>query len=397
MVHKLYGDGIHDDTPAIQEMLDTCCEVRLGAPKVRYLISKPLVLHSGNSLVLPRFAEIRLMAGANCLMLKNETVDDYGERSESGLLKTYLNYYSPDVPCKNIYVEGGIWNFNNKLQNPNPLSNGLFEPEQYGGFAFLFYNVSNLNIRSLTIKDPANFGCVLDTVSYFHIDNITFDYNDGNLYQSNMDGFHCCGNCHHGTIENLYGTCYDDIVALNAQEGSCGHITDITVRGIYTEGSYGAVRLLCSCPKSDMKNIHISDIYGTFYHFGVSFQHYYDTGERGTFENIVIENIYASKSDRDVIKFYLVHKYPKYGIVDIGQNNIVKNLTIRNVHRKEYIDTTPTILVRENSDITNLTLDNITAENCTDDAEMKLCEFNSKVKYLHTNSLYQDGIAVKIK
>ena len=46
-MYTLYGDGIHDDTNAIQEMIDSgVCEVILPAPKKFYLISKPLELPS---------------------------------------------------------------------------------------------------------------------------------------------------------------------------------------------------------------------------------------------------------------------------------------------------------------------------------------------------------------
>ena len=56
---KLYGDGVHDDTNAIQEIIDSgICEIGLTASKEYYLISKPLELPSGFRLVLPRFAEI---------------------------------------------------------------------------------------------------------------------------------------------------------------------------------------------------------------------------------------------------------------------------------------------------------------------------------------------------
>ena len=45
--YVLYGDGMHDDTAAIQEMIDSgVCEVSLPAPKNFYLISKPLVIPS---------------------------------------------------------------------------------------------------------------------------------------------------------------------------------------------------------------------------------------------------------------------------------------------------------------------------------------------------------------
>ena len=77
----LYGDGVHDDAPAIQEMIDSgVCEVVLPAPAKHYLISKPLELPSHFRLVLPRFAVIRLADGANCTMVQNKLVRDHAKR-----------------------------------------------------------------------------------------------------------------------------------------------------------------------------------------------------------------------------------------------------------------------------------------------------------------------------
>ncbi|MFQ9872304.1 MAG: hypothetical protein ACLRVT_04605 [Oscillospiraceae bacterium] len=68
----LYGDGIHDDQPAIQELLDSgCCEVALGVPKAHYLLGRTLKIHSFQTLRLPRYAVIRMADGANCPMLEN--------------------------------------------------------------------------------------------------------------------------------------------------------------------------------------------------------------------------------------------------------------------------------------------------------------------------------------
>ena len=216
--YNLVGDGVHDDTAAIQDMIDCCSEVVLPMPEVCYLISKPLVLHSGCKLKLPRFAEIKLKDGSNCVMLTNEMRGDIAERTDSKLF-SFINRFSPDFSCENIEVEGGIWNFNNKGQLGNPLSTRDYGDGWYSSFGFLFYHVRNFRMSSLTLKDPVNFAVTLDTVSYFTIENITFDFNEGNPYQSNMDGIHCNGNCHCGRIANLFGTCYDDIVALNAEEG----------------------------------------------------------------------------------------------------------------------------------------------------------------------------------
>jgi len=395
MTNILYGDGVHDDTAAIQELIDASCEVRLPCPKKHFLISKPLELHSNCKLCLPRYAEIRLAPASNCVMLKNKTKGDYGERTASKLF-SFLNHYSPDFPCENIEVEGGIWNFNNKQQNPNPILSGKYEPEGYSGFGFLFYNVKGFRMSSMTLKDPCNFSVTLDTVSYFNVENITFDFNDGNEYQSNMDGIHINGNCHHGHIEKLFGTCYDDTVALNAQEGSCGPISDITIRGIYTEGAYSAVRLLSSCRKSPIRNVHISDVHGTFYHFCVSFQHHYDTGERGLVENVEISNIYAAKSDRNLVKFYLVHTYDKYGIIDFAGQNDYKNITVENLHRKESIDATPTVRILENANIDHLILHNITTENYTGSEQMPVLVNSGNVKNLEVCALYENGKVVHV-
>ena len=390
MKKLLYGDGINDDTAAIQEMIDSSCELTLPPPKEYYLISKPLELHSNFKLKLPRFAEIRLAPASNCVMLKNRTQDDYGKRIGSKIF-SYVNRYSPDYPLENIEIEGGIWNFNNKNQNPNPISTGKYEPLEYSGFCMLFYNVKNFRMSGITIKDPANFGVTLDKISYFSIHDISFDFNDGNLYQSNMDGLHINGNSHHGVIENIFGTCYDDVVALNAEEGSRGPINDITIRGIYTKGSYSAVRLLSASPECQIRNIHICDVYGSFYHYGISMQHYYDTGARGAFENITIDNVYAEKSDRNLVKFYLVNKYRKFGIIDVESESDVKNLRISNLHRKEFIDNTPTILIFENTLINNLSLENISSENHTENPEMPLLSCRATVNGLYAKNLYEDG------
>lgn len=395
MAFILYGDGIHDDTAAIQEMIDNSCEVILPAPKAFYLISKTLILHSNMRLVLPRFAEIRLADGSNCLMLKSATVDDRAERITSRLF-CHVNMYSPDFKTENISVEGGIWNYNNKGQNPNPLSCGKYEPYGYSGFIFLFYGVKNLKISSLTFKDPANFAVTMDRVSYFQVDDITFDYNDGNLYQSNMDGIHVCGNCNNGHISNLFGTCYDDIVALNAEEGSGGPIHDVTVNGIYTENSYSAVRLLGATPECSLKNIHISDIHGTFYHFVIALMQNYPTETHGVFENIVIDNVFASKSDRALVKFPLVFKYRRYGVIDIDGKIEVKNLRVSNVYREEYIDNIPTVLITENSVCHNVVLENIVNVNKTDKGDMPVYEAKTGVFNLNTKLLFADGKEVKL-
>ena len=56
--------------PPIQAMLDTCGTVRI--PDGRYLITKPLIIHSNTHLILSSLATLRLADGANCSLLDND-------------------------------------------------------------------------------------------------------------------------------------------------------------------------------------------------------------------------------------------------------------------------------------------------------------------------------------
>ena len=100
--------------------------------------------------------------------------------------------------CHNFEIEGGIWNFNNMNQLPNPIYTRDFKGGDYLGHVMFFYNVKNFRISNLTVKDPANYAVMIDTGSYFTIENIVFDFNFGNPIASNMDGIHLDGNCHYG-------------------------------------------------------------------------------------------------------------------------------------------------------------------------------------------------------
>lgn len=399
MKYKLYGDGIHDDTLAIQEMLDTLCEVKLPEPENCYLISKSLEIESGKSFSLPKYARIKLKDASNCVMIKNKTVDDFDEQrgGKGAKLFDFYRMYSPDYQCEDIEIKGGIWDCNNKGQNPNPILTGNYEPYGYTGFGMLFYNVKNLRISDLTMKDPVNFSITLDTVSDFTVKNITFDFNDGNPYQANMDGVHINGNCCRGIIENLYGTCYDDMVALNAEEGSRGNISDITVKGIYTDYSYSAVRLLSSRSEASIKNVHISDICGKFYHFTISFMQHYDTGCRGLFENITIENVTASKADRNLINFPIVNRYPIYPIIELQEYTDIKNLKISNVKRRETFLAVPTIQIREKCNVENFGIDNISSDNLTGEGRIESFRVDSdtaNISNLEIKNVSEDGMEV---
>jgi len=368
MAYKLYGDGIHDDTLALQEMIDNAKgSVKLPMPKDCYLISKPLELPSNFQLTFPRFAHIKLMAGSDCLMLIN--------KKEEGA-------------SKNIEVQGGIWDYNNKEQTPNPFLGNISEKNaNYNGFAIFFHNVIGLRLSSMTLKDVITFAVTLDTVSYFTVDNMEFDFNYGNPFACNMDGIHLNGNCHFGHITNLKGACYDDLVALNADEGSAGAISNITIDGIYAEDCHSAVRLLSA--NYPVKNVHITNVYGTYFQYCIGITRFYPAKDRGSFDGITLDNIYASKAERLEVYNKQEHNYV-YPLIYIQDGLYIKALKISSLHRREYIIPVETIHIGENTTIEQLVLDNITTENHTESTFAFLCNHGT-VKHFHTNALYEDG------
>lgn len=381
----LYGDGIHDDTAAIQELIDSgVCEVSLPAPKVCYLISRPLELPSNFRLVLPRFAEIKLAAGSDCEMLRNKMVPDFAERIEPCIFG-FINEFSPDHQCRNIEVTGGIWNCNNLEQKPNPIMEK--DNSGYSGIGMVFYNVTNLRISSLTMKDPVTFSITLDTVSYFTVDNITFDFNYGNPLPTNMDGVHLNGNCSFGKLTNLKGRCYDDLIALNAEEGTNGPITNIDIDGLYAEDCHSAVRLLTVT--NPVEYISIRNVFGTYYQYCIGITKFYGGPRTGYYDGITLENICASKAER--YEMYNKGASRIYQPIYIERELHVKNLKISGLFRKEYKVPIDTILIDEKAVIDSLILENISVENHTDTPEMPFMTVKGEIKNLYARNVFADG------
>jgi len=384
-MHRLYGDGIHDDYPAIQELIDSGKrEISLPLPEKFYLISKALELPSNFKLVLPRFALIRLADNANCVMVKNKTITRENYVLNNSIMD-FCEIYTDDYKCENIEIMGGIWDFNNKNQIPNPIQT-LHAPNGYSGFGMLFYNVRGLTIRSLTLKDPVNFAVTLDTVSYFTVDDIQFDYNYGNPTATNMDGIHLNGNCHYGRITNLKGSCYDDVVAINADEGSNGPISNISVDGIFSEDSHSAVRLLTVT--QPVENINITNVYGSYYQYCVGLTKYYPGETTGFFDNITISNVYASKAERYAI--YQKGNSPAYPFIFVQDETVTKNLYIKNLHRKEKINTVETLFVGKTAVVDNLVMENITCDNLTELAFVPFV-IKGNVKNIKSSNIMIDG------
>lgn len=359
-MRELYGDGLRDDTDAIQQRLDSGSPlVYLPPPAEAYTISRPLRIHSRQTLRLDRFSVIRLAPDSNCVMLRNAD-------QETG--------------NTDITVCGGIWDMHNLAQAKNPVhfpyppvepDKGMTYTENYFGTALRFFHVTNLTLRELTVKDPVTFAIQMARIRQATVEDIRFDFNDGNPWPVNMDGVHLDGDCRFIRIANVKGSCYDDMVALNADDGYCGPIEDVQIDGLFTEDCHSAVRLLST--GSPVRRVTISNVFGSFYQYAVGFSKYFDesgeargTGERrGLFEYITLTGLYLSKAPRH-------SRYRKdgtfvYPLIWVENRATVRHLHIRDLYRAEKTTAIPCIGIDPYGEGEDWVLDGIVQENYTGD------------------------------
>ncbi|MDR0337892.1 MAG: hypothetical protein LBI18_12460 [Planctomycetaceae bacterium] len=368
------GDGMTDDTAAIQALLDTGVNtVYLPPPSKHYLISKPLRIHSNQTLRLDPNTTVRLADGACQYMLVN---DDF----ENG--------------NKNIQVIGGIWDGNNTTQtciyHDHAKRVEPFSPNKYIGCVMLFLNVNNLRIEKLTIKDSETFGIHLGKIQWFTVQDIIFDCNGK---RPNMDGVHIAGNCSQGRVTNIQGNTNDDMVALNANDSeifeiSKGPITDIQIDGIFCTNGYTAVRLLSA--GHPVKRVRISNIFGSFRYNGISFTHHnVHPGEPTVFEDIVIDGVFSAKQfEKDVKpKPWDEEARRSHAIVWVASTALVENLSIQNISRREWMShAAPTILIDKTANVKNLRLRDVEQVN-NSETPLQLIVNHGTIDQLFLNSV----------
>lgn len=396
---KLYGDGIRDDYPAIQQLLDNgAVAVRLPMPKKEYVISKTLVIHSDQQLILDRYARIRLADNSNCLMIRNA------------------------VPHKdkNICVEGGVWDMNHTKQLPNPfrfppdeLDNPIYyeKPHSnktlyaqwnqnalkgrdflnvYCGMAMQFNGIKGLTLKGLTIRNPVVYGVQAAHLTHFLIEDIYFEYTEGSPKLWNMDGVHLEGGCHYGVIRNLRGNCHDDTVALTADDSLHGEISDVRIDGIYAEGpSHSAVRLLSY--KTPVRNIRISNVFGRFYTYCIGITKYGGLPEdRGVMENICIDNVFAENccGTQDV-------SGGRYPFLFIEGGLRINSLSVVNAFREESFSHLPFIFIGDNSVVDHMSLRNVRQKNRLG-SEIAFLENRGIIGRLSVQEVQTDGVPLVV-
>lgn len=368
MNYKLYANGVNDDYPAIQEMLDSgLCEVYLPATKNCYRISKTLKIHSGQTLKMSPTTVIMLLPNSNCAMLENADFNEWAE---------------------DVCIDGGIWDMCHNEQNPNPYhfpdNNGKtfrdycketdFSPATatafanlYSGMAMRFCRIKRFTLKNVTFRNPVVYGVQIAFAENFTLSDINFDYTEGSPKLWNMDGIHVEGNCKNGYIANLKGACHDDTVAITTDDSLYGPIENIRIDGIYGEGSHSAVRLLSH--GIPLKNVHISNVFGSFYTYCVGLTKYHGgPEERGVMENVIIDNVYAKGS---------------LGTKDVGSGNFpfiwieggldVNGLKLEHIIRNEDTLLTPMIKIDKNATVKNMIMNDVVLENNLNFPVQQLC------------------------
>jgi hypothetical protein len=367
------GDGVTDDTQAIQSLLDSrVTTVYLPAPAKHYVISKALRIYSNQTLKLDPSTVIRLADNANDYMITN---DDF----EGG--------------NKNIVISGGVWDGNNVgVHHATGSRNGVSPRNFFIGSVFVMLNVENLRIENLTVKDPEKFGVHIAACRRFTVENIVFDYN---RHEHNMDGIHLQGGCSFGRVSNIKGNTYDDMVALNADDGeyweiSKGAITDIQIDGLWASDCFRAVRFLST--GTPVKRVSISNVFGSYFTNTIAFTHWRLTTTLPRFEDISIHNVFTAKITDSELVGKLNRKPDELAIIGIEGKLSFNNLTISNVFRNEWLPgAAPTIHIQQGTVIETLRLRDIQQANMTD----------TPLTFMHNEAsivqLFIDGVVIREK
>lgn len=278
------GDGVTDDTAALQRALDGGNRT-VVIPPGTYLIRTSLLLDSGTTVRAARDAVIRLADGAGT------SVDVF-----------LLSNRDRRAGTRDLVIEGGIWDGNNP-------TNRRGDPKKtlpcYTGVAMNFINVQGLVLRQLVIRNPESYAIRACHLRDFRIEDIGFDFS---ALRPNQDGVHLNGFCERGVIRNLRAlsehATNDDMVALNADDGDprdwafqqdmeYGPIRDITVENIHAPSAFSLVRILSNV--SPIENVTIDGVVGGARFYVVNMDRWRFPAGGGKIRNVTLRNFRVAK------------------------------------------------------------------------------------------------------
>ena len=282
-VRAFYEDGDTDDTNAINRALlyvhnnNNGGRVYIPFKLNKYIISSPIIMYSNTSLLLDDSATIYLANNSNCYMLTNA--------NKSTLVNNIVD--------KNVSIEGGIWD-GNPLNQIHTLNDGRWV------VGFGLFGVENLNIKNLTIK-AKTFAIHVSCLKKYTFKNIQINHDVGiGITPSNQDGIHINGPAYNGLISNIKGSTWDDMIAVNADDGETfggvtafGEIVDLIIDGVECNNSLNVIRVLSSSSLID--RILIKNIIGTCTDSIIEVSSY-GMGD-GNFGSIEIDSVNVSMLD----------------------------------------------------------------------------------------------------
>ena len=214
-------------TSAIQTALDEHLAVHIPYRAEPYYIDAPLVLRSGQRLLVDPRAELRLVPGTNTCILRNQNPFS----GQDGPVPAQTR------PDTDIFISGGIWS---TLATSRQESNGNVRgrvdqadscPGAHG--TILLHNVERVVVRGVTIRQCRPFGFQMGNCSDFLLEDIHFE-------DQRRDGVHLEGPARYGLIRRLSGVTGDDMVALNAWDWRQYSVTFGAISHVLVEGLQGS-------------------------------------------------------------------------------------------------------------------------------------------------------------
>lgn len=347
----LYGDGMHDDTLALQALLDRRGIVSVDRPGT-YLVSKTLVIHSDTRFILSPGAKLLAAPMSRCALIENE-------------------HFAGGGRDQNIEIIGGVWDGNCDSMGLDAVYEAIhredepYSPSLFKGKLIRFARVDRIMLEKMTVRDPISYGIqIADTVG-FVVRDICFDYN---CHFGTTDGVHINGPAHNGVIENLYGTTNDDMVSLTTidethAEVTVGEIVNVDIRNISASNGYSGIRLL-SAGDFDIRCVRINGVYGEYRHNAVLISHHNTRpNTRIWFDDIIVEHVHANKCPRelpeDCFRYWdkSNHKLP---IIWIETGIKAGSITLRDVSRHEKFSNEGLLVqIDKGAEIDRLLIENI--------------------------------------
>ncbi len=368
----IYGDGEHNDTLAIQAMLDGCGIVTVDKPGT-YLISKTLIIHSNTRFILSPGTKLLAAPLSRCAIIENE-------------------HFAGGGRDENIEIVGGIWDGNcdemeldgeyearHRLDDP-------YSPELFKGKLMRFAHVDRIMLTGLTVRNPVSYGIQIGDVRGFVTRDIFFDYN---WHFGTTDGVHINGPARDGVIENLCGTTNDDLVSLTTYdephaEISLGDIENIYIHNITAINGFSGVRLL-SGEGYKLCNVRVDGVYGDYRHNAIVISNHNKRPGKVWFDNVTLENFGARKSytplGEDCFRMWEKNVDCR-AIIEFESGARCGNVLIRDIYRREEQATAaPLLKISSDTVIDRLVLENI-SQSAADGVDLATIEIDGEVKEL---------------